>query len=269
MEKSITPRTRAIIPVHLFGLPADVDPILEVVKSRKVAVIEDAAQAIGARYKNKAAGVLGTCGCFSFFPSKNLGGAGDGGMITTNDAVLADLLKTLRAHGSREKYQYELLGINSRLDALQAAVLRVKLRHLEEWTAARRRNADRYRTLFGEYGLTRWVELPCAPADCKHVYNQFVIRAEHRDDLREHLRHAGIPTEVYYPLPLHLQRALAYLGHQEGDFPQAESASRQVLALPVFPELAEDQQGAVVAAMADFYQAGANRTTTSGGKGGR
>ncbi len=250
----ITARTKAIMPVHLFGLPADMDPILEIAKQKEVVVIEDVAQAIGAQYRDKPVGSLGTFGCFSFFPSKNLGGAGDGGLVTTDDATLADRLKLLRVHGSRRKYEYEILGMNSRLDALQAAVLRVKLRHLGQWTAARQRNADRYRALFGDCGCNGSVVLPAAPPDREHIYNQFVIRARQRDKLREYLRRAGIPTEVYYPFPLHLQRAFAYLGYKQGDFPEAESACREVLALPIFPELTEGQQQAVVGAIADFYQ---------------
>ncbi len=254
LEGAITRRTKAIIPVHLFGLSADMHPILEIARSYGLVVIEDAAQAIGAQYRGKPVGGLGALGCFSFFPSKNLGGAGDGGLVTTNDPALADRLRLLRVHGSRRKYEYEILGMNSRLDGLQAAILRVKLRHLEEWTAARRRNADRYRTLFATCGCDGRVVLPSVPSGREHVYNQFVIRSQHRDELREHLRRAGIPTEVYYPFPLHLQRAFAYFGYKQGDFPEAESACQKVLALPIFPELTEGQQQAVVGAVADFCQ---------------
>jgi dTDP-4-amino-4,6-dideoxygalactose transaminase len=253
IEKAITYRTRAIMPVHLFGLPADMDPILEIARKRKLIVIEDVAQAIGARYGGKAAGDLGELGCFSFFPSKNLGGAGDGGLVTTDDPVLAERLKILRVHGSRRKYEYETLGMNSRLDALQAAILRVKLRHLSEWTSGRQRNANCYRSLFAEFGLAPPVSLPVAPPDRTHIYNQFVIRVQKRDALRSFLQQKGIPTEVYYPSPLHLQRAFSYLGHKAGDFPHAEAASQQVLALPIFPELTEEQQRIVVSAIAEFY----------------
>lgn len=253
--KAITSRTRAIMPVHLFGLPADMDSVLEIAAKHRLMVIEDSAQAIGARYRGKAVGTLGTFGCFSFFPSKNLGGAGDGGLITTDDPRLADCLKVLRTHGSRRKYEYELLGVNSRLDALQAAILRVKLRHLEEWTEGRQRNAQRYQTLFAELDLTGRIELPRAPTDRTHTYNQFVIRVQERDGLRSFLKEKGIPTEIYYPLPLHLQRAFTYLGNKGGDFPQAEQASRRVLALPIYPELAEEQLNAIVAAIAEFYAA--------------
>ena len=253
VRKAITSRTRAIMPVHLFGFPADMDSILEIASVHRLAVVEDAAQAIGARHHGKAVGSMGIAGCFSFFPSKNLGGAGDGGMITTNDPDLAERLRILRAHGSRTKYQYEILGINSRLDSLQAAILKAKLSHLEEWTTARRRNADLYRTLFSDFGLDGIVQLPAAIHDRTHVYNQFVIRTSRRDDLREYLRGKGIPSEIYYPHALHLQRAFSYLGYQRGDFPKAEVASSQVLALPIYPELSFDQQHMVAAAIAQFF----------------
>jgi len=253
LKVAITHRTRAIIPVHLFGLPAEMDSILEIATVHELDVIEDAAQSIAAQYRGKPVGSLGVFGCFSFFPSKNLGGAGDGGMIATNDPMLADRLKLLRSHGSRQKYEYEMLGFNSRLDELQASILRVKLRHLESWTAARQRNADRYRALATEYRLDRWIALPVHPRDLVHVYNQFVIRTHQRDELRECLRQAGVPTEVYYPSPLHLQPAFSYLGYQRGDFPEAERASQEVLSLPIFAELTEDQQRTVLAGISKFY----------------
>ncbi len=256
LEAAITSRSRAIMPVHLFGLPANMDDVLEIARKHHLAVIEDAAQAIGARWKEKGIGSLGTCGCFSFFPSKNLGGAGDGGMITTNDPQLAQRLRILRVHGTRKKYRYELLGINSRLDALQAAILRVKLRYLDNWAEGRRRNAETYRELFAEYQLTEQLALPCAPETSFHVYNQFSIRAPRRDELQGYLRDRGIPTEVYYPSPLHVEPAFAYLGHRIGDFPNAEAACREVLSLPIYPELTLDQQRAVVAAISHFYQRG-------------
>lgn len=254
IENAITPRTRAILPVHLFGMAADMDAILEVALRRELPVIEDAAQSIGARYRGKAAGNLGAMGCFSFFPSKNLGGAGDGGMITTNDQKLAERLKLLRVHGSRKKYEYEIVGINSRLDALQAAILRVKLRHLEAWTEGRRRNADRYRAFFAEFELTKHVALPQVPAGRTHVYNQFVIRVTERDALRAFLKERGVPTEVYYPSPLHLEHAFQYLGYNAGAFPAAEAASKRVVALPIYPELREEQQRSIVSAIAEFYE---------------
>lgn len=249
----LSSRTRAIIPVHLFGLSANMKPIQEVAGSLDIPVIEDAAQAIGARYYGKPVGSLGALACFSFFPSKNLGGAGDGGMITTNDAKFADRLRMLRVHGCRRKYKYELVGINSRLDALQAAILRVKLSHLDAWTAGRRQKAARYRELFAELGLQSHVTLPFEPENYVHVYNQFVVRAANRDQLREHLRRSGIPSEVYYPSPLHLEQAYAYLGYRAGDFPNSETASAETLALPIFAELTEAQQRAVVTAIGEFY----------------
>jgi dTDP-4-amino-4,6-dideoxygalactose transaminase len=253
VKAAITPRTKAVIPVHLFGLAAEMAKIMEVSRAHGVPVIEDAAQAIGARYKDQHLGNIGTFGCFSFFPSKNLGGAGDGGMVTTNAPELADRLSILRAHGSRRKYYYEVAGINSRLDALQATILRVKLNHLAQWTEARRCNARRYQWLFDEAGLGDYVTLPSEPTGTYHVYNQFSVRVQQRDKLREHLRQRGIPSEIYYPLPLHLQSAFTYLGYREGAFPEAESASRQVLALPIFPEITEEQQRAVVYAISEFY----------------
>ena len=254
VESAITPKTKAILPVHLFGLSAEMGEIMKTARAHGVPVIEDAAQAIGARFGEQPVGSIGACGCFSFFPSKNLGGAGDGGMVTSNDPELADRVSLLRVHGSRRKYYYDIIGFNSRLDALQAAILRVKLRHLTEWTEQRRRNAGRYRELFSTAGLLGQVTLPKEPAGCYHVYNQFVIRVADRDALREHLRQDGIPTEIYYPLPLHLQPAFQYLGYQSGAFPESESASQQVLALPIFPELTEENQAAVVNSIADFYR---------------
>ena len=253
VTKAITPRTRAILPVHLFGLPADMDSLLEIARVHRFSVIEDAAQAIGARYRGRAVGSLGIGGCFSFFPSKNLGGAGDGGMITTDDPEMADRLRILRTHGSRNKYQYEFLGINSRLDTLQAAILKVKLTHLDEWTAARRRNAELYRTLFRGSGLDDIVRLPPLIQDRTHVYNQFVIHVRRRDELREYLRSRSIPSEIYYPQPLHLQRAFSYLGYNQGRFPRAEAACTQVLALPIYPEVTYDRIQMVVSAIVEFF----------------
>jgi dTDP-4-amino-4,6-dideoxygalactose transaminase len=254
IEAAITTKTRAIMPVHLFGRSAELDPILKLAASHGLAVIEDAAQAIGTTYQGKCVGTQGTFGCFSFFPSKNLGGAGDGGLITTQDAELADKLRLLRVHGSKKKYHHEILGTNSRLDSLQAAILRVKLNHLESWTTARGAMADRYRELFTRSGLSDLVRVPSAPPqDSRHVYNQFSIRCQQRDALREDLRAQGIPTEIYYPVPLHLQPAFSYLGHSEGEFPHSELASEEVLALPVYPELSEVRQRSVVEAIIRFY----------------
>ena len=255
VEAAITPCTRAIMPVHLFGLPADLDPILAIAKARKLAVIEDAAQAIGSRYGGRYVGTFGGYGCFSFFPSKNLGGAGDGGMITTEDAQIAERLQMLRVHGSKKKYYHEMIGTNSRLHALQAAVLRVKLRHLDDWQKGRQNRADRYRRLFAEAGLTSAISVPPQPSSkYEHVYNQFTIRSPHRDELKAHLHSAGIPSEIYYPLCLHLQEAFAYLGYKAGSFPESEKASGEVLSLPVYPELPDAQQDRVVRAIADFHK---------------
>jgi dTDP-4-amino-4,6-dideoxygalactose transaminase len=254
IESAITSKTRAIMPVHLFGLSADMAPIQEISNRHNLPVIEDAAQAIGAEYNGQRIGSLGAVGCFSFFPSKNLGAAGDGGMMVTDNPELADRLRVLRLHGSRKKYQYELLGMNSRLDTLQAAILRVKLKYLPAWTAARQRNAERSQILFSEYGLTDSIALPVVPASSSHVYNQYVIRVRHRDELKAALQKEGIPTEIYYPSPLHLQPAFAYLGYHKGDFPQAESASKEVLALPIYAELTEMHQRHVVEAIANFLR---------------
>ena len=254
IESAITPQTRAILPVHLFGLPADMDPIRRLAKQKNLVVIEDAAQAIGARYRDQHVGTIGSFGCFSFFPSKNLGGAGDGGLITTQDGALAERLRRLRVHGSRKKYHHEILGTNSRLDALQAAILRVKLKHLDSWTQKRQGRADRYRGLFTAAGLQSFVAAPPSPVNYfHHVYNQFTIRCQDRDTLREFMKHSGIPTEIYYPIPLHLQPAFSYLGLSQGQFPEAERACQEVLALPVYSELEDSHQDSVVGAIAEFY----------------
>lgn len=254
VEAAITKRTRALMPIHLFGLPADMDPLLKLASEYSLRIIEDAAQAIGARYKSDSAGMLGDFGCFSFFPSKNLGGAGDGGLVTTEDPQMAEKLRMLRVHGSKKKYHHELLGMNSRLDELQAAVLRVKLRHLDAWTEARRERARRYREMFEGACLSPLISVPSDPdPDYFHVYNQFTIRCGSRDELKVHLRRQGVPTEIYYPLPLHLQPAFSYLGYSTGRLAFAETASREVLSLPVYPELSELQQEHVVRSIASFY----------------
>jgi dTDP-4-amino-4,6-dideoxygalactose transaminase len=253
LEAAITPDTRAIMPVHLFGLPADMDPIVATARAHDLVIIEDAAQAIGARYAGHFVGTLGDYGCFSFFPSKNLGGAGDGGMITTNDAAIAERLQMLRVHGSQQKYFHEMIGTNSRLHALQAAVLRVKLRHLDAWQQGRQNRADRYRLLFESAGLSSFITAPhIPPAKFEHVYNQFTIRSPRRDDLKAFLQATGVPSEIYYPLCIHLQKAFTYLGHRAGEFPESEKASREVLSLPVYPELPDAQQDRVVQVIADF-----------------
>lgn len=230
------PRVKAIIPVHLFGACADMDPILKIAGECGAAVIEDGAQSIGAEYKGRKAQSLGEIGCISFFPSKNLGGFGDGGMCLTSNTALASKMSSLRVHGTTKKYYHPHLGTNSRLDTIQAAVLLVKLRHLDAWSEARARNAARYRQLLGDSGLP--IVLPIeAPYQTRHVYNQFVIRTPRRDELKAHLQQHGIGTEIYYPLPLHLQPCYADLGYAEGSIPESECASKEVLALPIHAEL--------------------------------
>ncbi len=246
IRSKVTSRTKAVIPVHLFGQCADLDPILAL----GIPVIEDAAQAIGARYKGRQAGTLGTMGTFSFFPSKNLGGIGDGGAISTNDDALADKLRILRVHGSKPKYYHSLLGVNSRLDTLQAAALLVKLKHLNDWHEGRRRNAARYDDLLKDIpGLTR----PVASSGCYHIYNQYTVRTAKRDALREHLTKANIGSEIYYPVPLHLQKCFADLGHKAGDFPESEHAAAESLSLPVYPELTGEQIEYVAATIKEFF----------------
>jgi dTDP-4-amino-4,6-dideoxygalactose transaminase len=253
IEAAITSKTRAIMPVHLFGLSADFDSILAIARRHNLTVIEDAAQAIGSRYKDQYVGTLGDFGCFSFFPSKNLGCAGDGGLVTTNDPLMAERLRMLRVHGSKKKYFHDILGTNSRLDALQAAILRVKLKHLDSWAEGRKANADRYRELFASEVFKGLVAYPPAPSLMyQHIYNQFTIQSAKRDLMKDFLKQAGIPTEIYYPLCLHLQPSFAYLGYTKGACPIAETASLEVLSLPVYPELSNAQQDMVVRAIADF-----------------
>ena len=251
IRAAITPRTRAIMPVHLFGLCADMDPILDAARAAGIAVIEDAAQAIGARYKGRQAGTIGTAGCFSFFPSKNLGAFGEGGLVTTSDPRLARELRLLRNHGAEPKYFHKRVGGNFRLDALQAAVLRVKLPHLARWTEGRRANARRYETLFRRADVAGRVVLPVETADSTHIFNQYIVRVEQRDAVRARLTAAGVGTEVYYPVPFHRQECFASLGYEAGAFPHAEKAAATSLALPVYAELKPEQQEAVVAAVAE------------------
>jgi dTDP-4-amino-4,6-dideoxygalactose transaminase len=241
------------MPVHLFGQSADMSAMLAIADEFNLKVIEDAAQAIGARDHGGLVGGIGNIGCFSFFPSKNLGAFGDAGLVTTNDDRLARRMTLLRTHGAEPKYFHKAIGGNFRLDAIQAAVLRVKLPHLPAWTDRRRANAARYRAMFRAAGLDRVVELPFE-RDGYHIYNQFVVRVPDRDQLMRHLASAGIGTEIYYPVPFHLQECFAYLGHKAGDFPAAEAAAGSVLALPIFPELTESQQAAVVESIGAFYQ---------------
>ena len=251
---AITPRTRAIVPVHLFGLSADLQPILAAASRTGVPVIEDAAQAIGATYQGQSVGSLGTFGCFSFFPSKNLGAFGDAGLLTTNDAALAARARQLRHHGMAADYQHPWVGGNFRMDELQAAVLRIKAPHLEAWTEARRLNASRYVKMFERAGLLDRVTLPSEPPGRRHIFNQFVIRTEKRDALKRHLDSRGIGNAIYYPVPFHLQPCFAGLGYQPGAFPHAERAASESLALPIYGELSTEQQQAVVDATAEFFR---------------
>jgi dTDP-4-amino-4,6-dideoxygalactose transaminase len=252
IKAKITSRTKAILPVHLFGRCAHMEPIMAVAKKNGIRVIEDAAQAIGAQDKRgRQAGTIGDIGCFSFFPSKNLGAFGDGGMVVTNDGGLAETLKVLRVHGGKPKYRHRIVGGNFRLDALQAAILRVKLKYLSKWTEARRNNATRYRFLFEEMGLSKYAS---APEDFPgHIYNQFVVRFPDRDRLQGFLKEKGVETEVYYPVPLHLQDCFREFGYRSGNFPHAENAARESLAFPIYPELTEEQQRYVVEQIRQFY----------------
>ena len=266
IEEAITERTRAIIPVHLYGQMADMNPIMDIAHRHNLYVIEDAAQAIGSEYEGQRAGSIGEYGCFSFFPSKNLGGFGDGGLVTTNDAELNKRVKLLRNHGYSPKYYNKVVGGNFRLDAIQAAVLRVKFKYLDEWTRGRQRNAALYRKLFVEAGLnlkssslenngdTTKITLPFESTACRHIYNQFIIRCARRDELMAYLKERKIGTEIYYPVPMHLQECFANLGYSVGDFPESERAANETLALPIYPELTEEMIATVVNAIADFYQ---------------
>ena len=251
VERVISRRTRAIIPVHLFGLPAEMDALMPLATAGPIPIIEDAAQSIGARYKGRVTGGIGLAGVLSFFPSKNLGAFGDAGLVVTNDAAFAREVRLLRGHGMEPKYFHRTVGGNFRLDALQAAVLRVKAPHLPRWSEARRRNADRYRRLFDERGLADMIRLPVEPAGLHHIYNQFVIRAPRRDDLRAHLASRRIGTEVYYPVPIHRQEC--YAGRLNVHCPVADEAAATSLALPIFGELTLEQQRHVVATVAEFY----------------
>ena len=252
LAAAITPRTKAIIPVHLYGLVADMDAIMPIADQAGIPVIEDAAQAICARRNGRQAGTFGRVGCLSFFPSKNLGAFGDGGLVTTNDAALAKEIRLLRNHGAEPKYYHSRIGGNFRIDALQAAVLRVKAPHLAAWTDARRRNADRYRALFAAAGLTDVVRLPVEPVGCFHIYNQFVILHAKRDALRAHLTARQIGTEIYYPVPFHRQECFRSLGAPLDGFPHSDNAANTSTALPIYGELTEAQQREVVDAIAEF-----------------
>ncbi|MBI5789000.1 MAG: DegT/DnrJ/EryC1/StrS family aminotransferase [Candidatus Schekmanbacteria bacterium] len=249
-----TPHTKAILPVHLYGQCANMEPILKIAQELELAIVEDAAQAIGAEYRGKRAGSMGDAGCFSFFPSKNLGGMGDGGMVVTNDEQLAEKVHMLREHGSADRYYHKLIGVNSRLDTIQAAVLLIKLDYLPGWEQMRRTNAQNYRELFDDADLLDDVQLPYEVEDGRHVYNQFIIRTNRRDDLRHFLKEAGIATAVYYPLPLHLQDCYQGLGYAPGDFPEAEQAAQETLAIPVYPELTPPMQEYVVERIGEFFK---------------
>ena len=252
VARALTSRTRAIIPVHLYGQCADMDAIQDIASGAGVTVIEDACQSIGATWRGKQSGSMGAIGCFSFFPSKNLGAFGDAGLVTTQDAALGAEIRLLRGHGAQRRYYHERVGGNFRIDELQAAVLRVKAPYLAEWTAARRRNAERYRALFAAHGLTQ-VVLPVEQSGAFHIYNQFVVRLPQRDAVKDHLQASGIGCEIYYPVPFHLQVCFKDLGYAVGAFPEAERAAAESLALPIYGELTEAQQQHVVSAIAGFY----------------
>jgi dTDP-4-amino-4,6-dideoxygalactose transaminase len=248
IDSAVTEKTKAIIPVHLFGQMADMDPIMEIANYHNLAVIEDAAQSITSTYKGKKAGSIGTVGCFSFFPSKNLGGIGDGGMIVTNDAQLYERLFVMRNHGAKPKYYHNYIGGNFRLDPIQAAVLLVKLPHLDEWSEARRQNAAYYDRKFS--GTV--VQTPYISPDCVTIYNQYCIRVPRRDEVMTHLKANNIGCEVYYPVPAHLQKCFSYLGYKEGDFPESEKAAKEIMAIPIYPELTEQMQDFVADTIISF-----------------
>jgi dTDP-4-amino-4,6-dideoxygalactose transaminase len=261
LEDKITPKTRAIIPVHLFGQCADMDPIVQIARSRHLFVIEDAAQALGSEYKPDAdargqkAGEMGDIGCFSFFPTKNLGAFGDAGMVVTKDPVLAERTRLLRVHGSHPKYFHNMIGINGRLDTLQAAILLVKFRSLEKWTQERQKKAKQYQKLLADLASTLpGFHLPTTQYENRHIYNQYAVRVPERDRLRTFLQGEGIGTEIYYPVPLHLQECYAFLKHPRGAFPASERVAEEVLALPIFPELTDDQQTYVADRIKAFYK---------------
>jgi dTDP-4-amino-4,6-dideoxygalactose transaminase len=256
VENKITPRTRAIMVVHLYGQCADMEPFWQIAERHNLTIIEDAAQALGAEYQGKRAGTLGAIGCFSFYPTKNLGAYGDAGMVVTNDPEWARRMMCLRVHGMEPKYYHKYLGWNARLDAIQAAMLRVKLPYVDRWTEARQAAARRYDALIEEYHLTRFLERPVVRPRRRHVFNQYVVRVAQgqRDALVRHFKAEKIGCEIYYPVPLHLQECLAYLGYGEGDFPTSEEACRSVLALPMYPELTEQQQRRVIQSCATFVR---------------
>jgi len=261
IEMKITTRTKAIIPVHLFGQCADMVPLLKIAKEKRLFIIEDAAQALGAEYKptpgseGRQAGQIGDIGCFSFYPTKNLGAFGDAGMVTTDNSGWAEKIRLLRVHGSQPKYFHKQIGINSRLDTLQAAILLVKFKYLEKWTAERQKKAERYQLLFQDLlSSVKDLKLPTIQYQNRHIFHQYVIRVPERDRLRQFLSEEGVGTDIYYPVPLHLQECYSFLKYRSGDLPNSEKASEEVLALPIYPELTEDQQMAVVDRIKAFYQ---------------
>lgn len=261
IEEKLTPKAKAIIPVHLFGQCADMDPLLKIAKEKNLSVIEDAAQALGAEYISSAAsegrraGQMGNLGCFSFYPTKNLGAFGDAGMVVTDHPGLAERVRLLRVHGSQPKYFHKRIGLNSRLDTIQAAILLVKFKYLEKWTTERQKKAERYRLLFQDLlSSVHGLKLPTIQYQNRHIFHQYVIRVPERDRLRQFLTEEGIGTDIYYPLPLHLQECYSFLKYQQGDLPISEKASEEVLALPIYPELTEDQQTCVAERIRSFYQ---------------
>ncbi len=261
IEANVTSRTRAIIPVHLFGQCAVMDEINAIAERQQIAVIEDAAQAIGAVYRGKPAGAWGQSGCLSFYPTKNLGGMGDGGMLVCNDDALAEKFRLLASHGMQPRYYHKLLGINSRLDTIQAAILKVKIAYLEEYARARHDNASRYAELFANSGIGDLIALPYQAAHMTHVWNQYGIRVRNgmRDGLRQHLINQGVGCEIYYPVPLHMQECFRDLGYTQGSLPVTELAAKEILHLPIYPELTESEQESVVSAVETFYASGAYR----------
>lgn len=252
IERAITPRTKAIMPVHLYGQCAEMDPILAIAQKHNIPVIEDAAQAIGSEYKGRRAGSMGTFGCFSFFPSKNLGAPGDAGAVTTNDDRLAKLVKLIRTHGSEPKYYHKMVGANFRLDTLHAAVLRVKLKHLDSWTTGRQANAAFYTKAIEGNPVLRSVITPPTTVQSRHIYNQYVLRTADRDGLKDFLKVKNIGTEIYYPVPMHTQECFKHLGYHAGDFPHSEAAAAQTLAIPIYPELSMAQKQYVVDSLTAF-----------------
>jgi len=261
LEEKMTVRTKAVIPVHLFGQCADMDPLLKIAKEKKLLIVEDAAQALGAEYKptvgssGRRAGKMGDLGCFSFYPTKNLGAFGDAGMVVTDNPDLAGKVRLLRVHGSQPKYFHKSIGINSRLDTIQAAILLVKFKYLEGWTAERQKKAERYQALFRDLlSSVEGFRLPTVQYQNRHIFHQYVIRVPERDRLKQFLAGEGVGTDIYYPVPLHLQECYSFLKYRRGDFPNSEKASEEVLALPIYPELTEDQQNAVADRIRTFYK---------------